>query len=861
MITRPFPTWRLIFSQTAFTLQTQSLTPPGGPPPASPPSLTNTLLTLTIASGTGPFAHSGTYQIFTGQSDTNYTVLGNAGGGFGAGGYVYSQTGTTTGTITFTDSKLGAVSLQIVFTSCGAGTFVLTSSSGAQAGAFNSGTACPEPCAPDIFLPTVVNSQFQAFVSGSPGVAYTVESSSNLLRWTTLTNVTIPNLTTNIVDPGAVPARFYRVKACSNVFAPGAITGLTLCCSINAGAAPFSTNGILEFAAGADGSSYQILAGTGATNGSGTYTYTVTSPNTAAISYQDSVSGAACNEQLLFTSVDAGFFYTTNTAAAGFQSGSFTLETGPALFLGNAHFTPDTARGASVYFPADGTPVSLSVTDAAGYVWSLNFPGDALLSPATLSMTPAAAVDTRQSVFPISSGVQLGPEGTVFCDGVTLTLKAPVALGAHATLMVGAGDGTGINLVQTATQTNTYSTTLFHFSSGWVSDPDASSFQNLIDQTMADYSEGLSEVRSLTKMNVQPPEPPDYELKCKVDTNAEAQVNAYVTNLFLKEEKAATKLLTAAIALDVISSDHSDFETAIAAVAQLIETSEFGKVKYLLGAYSGNPLKFTAVSRAALSVDKQDLAINGPGIPGLFDQLASWESGNVLSYYWDQLINQHNYSSSYGLVVVERDLVMFNDAPNSGTFLEQIAAGFSFDVTLSNTVNMPNESVQAHGTITLNAYPDDPSRIGMTPDLGIQHSNTFSYDSGTMGSCTLLLPLKFTEGAYFQLDCDISLVNFYLLDPMGATMEMWSCPGLPEQETILATVFAAAYTTYVNPYNNGHGSGGNSMTDLEYCFPVLWRNKNAQPVYTILPGGNGINSMFTILVQHNTKNAPKKLSP
>jgi hypothetical protein len=118
-------------SQTAFTLQTQSPTPTNSlPPPASPASLTNTLLTLTIASGSGPFAASGTYQVFTGASDTNYNVLGNAGGGFGAGGYVYTQTGTNTGTITFTDSKIGAVSLQIVFTSAGAGTFVLTSSNG-----------------------------------------------------------------------------------------------------------------------------------------------------------------------------------------------------------------------------------------------------------------------------------------------------------------------------------------------------------------------------------------------------------------------------------------------------------------------------------------------------------------------------------------------------------------------------------------------------------------------------------------------------------------------------------------------------------------------------------------------------------
>jgi hypothetical protein len=234
----------------------------------------------------------------------------------------------------------------------------------------------------------------------------------------------------------------------------------------------------------------------------------------------------------------------------------------------------------------------------------------------------------------------------------------------------------------------------------------------------------------------------------------------------------------------------------------------------------------------------------------------------VLSYYWDQLINQHDYSIAPALISVERDLALLGAAPNSDSFLQQVNTGYSFDVILTNSVNVPGESIQAHGTITLNAYPENGWMIGLTPDLGIQHSNTFSYDSGTLGPCTLLLPLKFTEGAYFKLDCDISEVNMYILSPMGATLEMWSCPGIPpEQEATLATFFTGAYTAYVNPYNQGHGSGGTSLGDLEYCFPVLWRNKDAQPVNAIFPGGSGINSMFTIVVEHNTKSAPKKLTP
>ena len=63
----------------------------------------------------------------------------------------------------------------------------------------------------------------------------------------------------------------------------------------------------------------------------------------------------------------------------------------------------------------------------------------------------------------------------------------------------------------------------------------------------------------------------------------------------------------------------------------------------------------------------------------------------MLSYYWDQLINQHNYSSSYGLVVVERDLEIFGAAPNSGTFLQDVATGYSFDVTLTNSIDMAGD--------------------------------------------------------------------------------------------------------------------------------------------------------------------------
>ncbi len=174
-----YPTfWAGFISQTSFILQTQGSSQTNGPPPqqVAPTNLIGTVLTLTIAGGTGPFASSGTYQIFTTATGSNYFVLGNAGGGFASGGYIYTETGANTGAITFTDSKLGAVSLQVTFSSAGAGTFSLTDSSGTQAGSFSATAAYTTLHVPNIFLPSFAGNQFQAFLSGDPGVNYTVET-------------------------------------------------------------------------------------------------------------------------------------------------------------------------------------------------------------------------------------------------------------------------------------------------------------------------------------------------------------------------------------------------------------------------------------------------------------------------------------------------------------------------------------------------------------------------------------------------------------------------------------------------------------------------------------------------------------
>ena len=372
----------------------------------------------------------------------------------------------------------------------------------------------------------MTNGQFQAYLSGDPGVNYIVETSTNLAAWSTLTNLTVQNLTTTFVDTSPPPRGFIARGSIPLASRRARLPGRTSVPPSPAGTSPFSTNGIFQWAARTNGNDYLILGGTGATNGAGTYTYTVTGPNTAPISYADSSDGAQpANEQLVFTSTAAGYYYTTNAGSAGFQSGSFKMAAGPVLFLGNVRFTPDPREGASALFTA--RHVALAERHRCGGLCLVleHFRGDALLTSATISMTPFAAgsipVNRR---FPSLAACNSARRESQFCDGVTLTLTTPAPLGSYATLLLmGAGDGTNLRpRADYQPGQRSYSTTFFHFSSGAASDPSDAQLAGL-PEAQAACNQAESDL-NVQKQQAAPPEPPDDEVKCGGNPGGDAQV-------------------------------------------------------------------------------------------------------------------------------------------------------------------------------------------------------------------------------------------------------------------------------------------------------------------------------------------------
>src|SRR5581483_9934945 len=334
---------------------------------SAPSSLAGNLLTVTISSGAAPFASSGAYQILTSAGGSNYSVLGNA-GPLTQGVYSYSN-----GLAIFNDSQNPTpTSMLLSFSSTGAGTATLTNGAGFQTGAFTATNYGSAP-APGLFQPLATNGSFQIFLSGQRGGVYSLQSSSDLRAWSPLTNFTLADSTTNLViTPSPAPnAVFFRAKSSGVAFAPGSIAGKKLNVSITSGA----PTGIYQWQAATNGNDFSISGAVGATNDSGTYTYTKIGPDTAVLAYSGAKVGSI-SQKLVFTSASSGRFYSTNGAA--FQFGAFTMANGPVVFLVNFSYTADSARGASSLFPANGTPATISVTNSVGDIWTLNIPADAL---------------------------------------------------------------------------------------------------------------------------------------------------------------------------------------------------------------------------------------------------------------------------------------------------------------------------------------------------------------------------------------------------------------------------------------------------------------------------------------------------
>lgn len=736
----------------------------------APNTVVGNVVTAAVTGGSAPFVSSGGYKLITSASGTNYSVAGHVGGGFGFGSYNYTKLNTNTAALAFLDAKSGpGISLSLTFTAALQGTYSLMGVSGSQTGTFALSNYIAA-AASDLYLPTLTNNQFQAVLSGRDGFVYSVETSADLANWTPWTNATISDQSTQLATDLGGGSRFFRSRTQATAFAPDSLTNKTFNQTILDGMAPLATNGAFQWITDTN-DGYEILGLAGVTNSSGTYSYARTGPDSGLISYADSLAGNV-TEQLLFTSPTTGSFYATNLS--GIESGTFTVTDGPDVFLGNIHFNPDASRSGSVYFPADGTPMALSVTNSGGWIWTLSLPADALLTPRTITMVPSASVDSSAAAFGVTNGVQLEPNGLYFCDGVTLSVTPPSPLSSPL-VMVGADeDGGGLYFTQNTNVAGVYSTVLYHFSSEGASD-DKPGFAQFLGRVTLDGLEALYDAlyhESLMELDDNrfptPPEPPDYGSDCNgaddaaMDDYVETILNPPLSQREAKLEGLAQQLTQ----LTGVTSFVTDADNLIQQALTIYEQRE---VSALLG-NTFQQQKILAVAAIEASVVNR-MESYGMTVPSWWGHTLQVKVQRARDYYEQKVgyadFSMVNTAVKLGALLSELE----GDPAEAQASKEYIAGLLTFDLTMDLTWTFSMGVMEAQGDVTIKADPDTFALTG---------NGTIGNNSGTFNICTLVQN-PFTETVAvnnWDMQCKGDTLDL-ALSPLAMTPAMLNCPDVP----------------------------------------------------------------------------------
>ena len=572
-----------------------------------------------------------------------------------------------------------------------------------------------------------------------------------------------------------------------------------------------------------------MQAGLGTTNSSGTFTYQKSGPDSALFTSWDALAGNLSG-QLFFTSPTAGCYYNTNSS--GTQSGTFTMVDGAPIFLGHAKISPDAARAGSVYFAADGNPVSLSVTNQSGQVWTLSVPADALLMPVTITMTPSAGVDASQSLFPILASVQLDPDGTQFVDPPTLTVTAPGPLNTHATLLMGGHDGRDLCLVPTTNQAGVFSMPVWHFSSTSVGNPSDSQWQNLVNQAQNAYNSLVDAVNSvINKASRQhPPLPPNVTMTCKDD--GQSGISQFVYSMESSLDILVSQLRAVTVLIAALGSGEAVLEN------QLLQAYDDGPVQELVNTYQGDPLKFFSVA----SVVNAIAARGGPALPPAISPALKHWAKDTYDFYLFKLTEQHDYTmiqifpkvfdrvslAAPGVVAPGKYITDFNNAQ---------VFSVTLDIDMAGAITEETESM-AGGFTTVQslAFP-------------LHASGTMNYDAGfgpTGSGYALVLPESYPlQVDLLSIDACQNKQLTFAIDRFGAGSETWSSMGH-------AVTIPGYLQTYAPAAFNGNVIKGGS-NDGWYSFTAHLQNRNETAVedsFSQTAGASGEQVTIHVTIEH-----------
>ncbi|MCL2158314.1 MAG: hypothetical protein FWH48_02785, partial [Oscillospiraceae bacterium] len=134
--------------------------------------------------------------------------------------------------------------------------------------------------------------------------------------------------------------------------------------------------------------------------------------------------------------------------------------------FGDATFTLDENRSTSSEYSPDGeAAITLSATDAAGLVWTLEIPAGSYYKAAEITMTPMTNVSVG-GLGSLPGGVQLSPDGAVFSTPAKLTVSGP-GIDDSIGMFQSGHDGSDVGYAEYENNGDSVTAYLRHFSSAY----------------------------------------------------------------------------------------------------------------------------------------------------------------------------------------------------------------------------------------------------------------------------------------------------------------------------------------------------------------------------------------------------------
>jgi len=403
--------------------------------------------------------------------------------------------------------------------------------------------------------------------------------------------------------------------------------------------------------------------------------------------------------------------------------------------MGALAYTLDTSRQHTAIYNNDGSPVTLTVTDAKGYVWTLTIPNNALLWPQQITMTPFATLDDSQSSAKPTSGVQLEPDGLQFSAPVSLSVAPPSANPGVGLIFSLNQGGTDVQFSATTDAGSTATTQIFHFSSAAYNDgSDAGqALMNYYQQNAAEeYQWAKANANQFIKNGTPaPPTPPVVSQFCRgTEANPENGEFYVYTHAFLEPYTDVVMPLFSSMRTLTLLGDSSVDTSAGMQLAEQVTQMAVQSILQIGAQVQGEqpPDRLMAVITTALEAERRyELLSNSTdSIPA---QVVNW-AVTIRDYYFDQLKTHHDYRAYPVIINLDKDVSLLG---GTALGLGAIGKAMTFEIVADTSFTMTGSSsahVEQHADLT---------KDEINWNYGYWYSPiTFQYTTGYLGPENLI---------------------------------------------------------------------------------------------------------------------------